>query len=130
MIEVKAYIYKDNLPYGLYTIGQLDESDCFTFLNEEIKKDCLETLKKEFSYIGSVGATITIPDFKENKKSKSTESILRNEKTISQNAQMIAEDGYILAYKTFMLEAEDGKKYILTYDKNDFQYEDEINHLS
>lgn len=133
MIEVKAYIYKDNLPFGMHTIGYLDENDCFTFLDEQTRKDCFETLKKEFNYEGSAGATITIPDFKENKNAKTPEEIWRNEYIIRRNAEMVADDGYILAYKNIWPEVEDGKKYILTYRTEkieDFDDEDELNHLS
>jgi hypothetical protein len=133
MIEVKAYTSKSCNSFGLYTIGHIDENDSFIFLNEETKKECFESLKKEFSYEGSIGATITIPDFKENKNAKTPEEIWRNEYIIRRNAEMVADDGYILAYKNIWPEVEDGKKYILTYRTEkieDFDDEDELNHLS
>lgn len=133
MIEVKAYIYKDNLPFEMHTIGHLDENDCFIFLDEKTKKDCLETLKTNFSYRGSTGATLTIPTFREKKDAKSPEEIWRNEEVIRKTAQMVAEDGYILAFNTAWPEVEDGKKHILTYrteKTEDFDDEDELNHLS
>ena len=45
MIEVKAYIYKGDLPFGMHTIGHLDENDS---LRNELKiiKYYLEILKE------------------------------------------------------------------------------------
>lgn len=117
MIVVKAYIYSNGFPFKLETIGHIDEKRNFKFLNKQIKKDCLETLKIEFSYKGSVGATLTIPNFIEDETAKSPEAIWKNEEVIRRTAQMIADDGYVLAYKTVWPEIEDGKKYILTYKK-------------
>ena len=130
MIEVKAYISKSCNSFGLYTIGHIDENDSFIFLNEETKKECFESLKKEFSYEGSIGATLTIPTFREKKDAKTPEDIWRNENVIRRNTKMITDDGYVLTFKTAWPEIEDRKKYILTYYRNDFQYKDELNHLS
>ena len=67
------------------------------------------------------------------KDAKSPEEIWRNEEVIRKTAQMVAEDGYILAFNTVWPEVVDGKKHILTYrteEIEDFDDEDELNHLS
>lgn len=97
-MRVKAYIYFKG-EFQLKCIGRTGKNGAFHFRNGQLRKACLETLRKTFAY-ECTGGTLTIPDANRNPVD-----------------EVVKRDGYITCYHRVRPEKENKKKFILTYKK-------------